>query len=193
MAAFSAEDQTDRRAFLDRISRIRADPGVSHRVIDVDGAVAGTIASFRIDDRREVTYWVDRTQWARASRAQRYSFFSPRLLNVHSMPELRRTMAVRFECWRGLGFDALASTATSPPVAVRRSRKRSCASTEVGTEHCLSATGGVSLGPAHVRRTVLQPMRSASRPGRNENDHHEKGRAMRPTTTTLVVIDGAAP
>ena len=65
MAAFTAGDQADRAAFLDRISRIRADTNVWHRVIDVDGAVAGTIGSFRVDDRREVTYWVDRTQWGR--------------------------------------------------------------------------------------------------------------------------------
>jgi RimJ/RimL family protein N-acetyltransferase len=65
MAAFTAEDQTDRRAFLDKISRLRADPSVSYRVIDVDGAVAGTISSFRIDDRLEVTYWVDRAHWGK--------------------------------------------------------------------------------------------------------------------------------
>jgi len=65
MAAFTAEDQTDRRAFLNRTSRLRADTSVSHRVIDVDGAVAGTIGSFRIDDQLEVTYWVDRAQWGK--------------------------------------------------------------------------------------------------------------------------------
>jgi RimJ/RimL family protein N-acetyltransferase len=65
MAAFTAEDQTDHRAFLNRMSRIRADPNASNRVIDVDGAIAGTIASFRIDDQLEVTYWVDRSQWGK--------------------------------------------------------------------------------------------------------------------------------
>ena len=65
MAAFTAEDQTDRGAFLNRVSRLRADTSVSYRVIDVDGAVAGTIGSFRIDDKPEVTYWVDRTLWGR--------------------------------------------------------------------------------------------------------------------------------
>jgi len=65
MAAFTAEDQTDHRAFLNRMSRLRADTSVSHQVIDVDGAVAGTIGSFRIDNQREVTYWVDRTQWGK--------------------------------------------------------------------------------------------------------------------------------
>jgi RimJ/RimL family protein N-acetyltransferase len=63
LAAFTAEDQTDRRAFLDRIARLRANTSVVNRVIDVDGVVAGTIAFFRVDDRAEVTYWVDRARW----------------------------------------------------------------------------------------------------------------------------------
>jgi RimJ/RimL family protein N-acetyltransferase len=62
---FTAEDQTDRRAFLDRMSRVRADTSDSCRVIDVDGAVAGTIAWFRIESRLEVTYWVDRAHWGK--------------------------------------------------------------------------------------------------------------------------------
>ena len=65
MAAFIPPNWTDRAAFLARMSRLRADPSVSNRVIDVDGAIAGTIASFRIDDQLEVTYWVDRAQWGK--------------------------------------------------------------------------------------------------------------------------------
>jgi RimJ/RimL family protein N-acetyltransferase len=65
MAAFTPKDFTDRRAFLDRMARLRDDPSVTHLVIDVDGAAAGTIGSFRIDDQLEVTYWVDRTQWGK--------------------------------------------------------------------------------------------------------------------------------
>jgi Acetyltransferase (GNAT) domain len=126
MAAFTAEDQTDRRAFLNRMSRLRADTSTSNRVIEVDGAIIGTISSFRIDNQPEVTYSVDRTQWGKALRAQHYGFFLPRLPNVQSTPERPRTASVRFEYWRKLGSDALASTATSHAVAVRRSRKRSC-------------------------------------------------------------------
>jgi hypothetical protein len=55
-------------------------------------------------------------------------------------PESVRMTSVRFEYWRRLGSDASGSTATSRPVAVRRSRKRSCASTEVGTD-CVCARG----------------------------------------------------
>jgi RimJ/RimL family protein N-acetyltransferase len=63
MAAFTPENQTDHRAFIDKMTRVRADPRICHRVIEADGAVAGTIASFPIDDEREVTYWIDRAQW----------------------------------------------------------------------------------------------------------------------------------
>jgi len=65
MAAFTAEDQIDRSAFLNRMSRVRADTSATSLVIDVDGAIAGTIASFRIDGELEVTYWIDRTQWGK--------------------------------------------------------------------------------------------------------------------------------
>src|SRR6187402_3335882 len=65
MAAFTAADPTDRGAFLDRMSRLRTDASVSHRVIDVDGVVAGTIGFFRIDGQPEVTYWVDRALWGK--------------------------------------------------------------------------------------------------------------------------------
>jgi RimJ/RimL family protein N-acetyltransferase len=65
MAAFTGEGQTDRGTFLARMTRLRDDPSVTHLVIDVDGAVAGTIGSFHVDDRLEVTYWVDRAQWGR--------------------------------------------------------------------------------------------------------------------------------
>jgi hypothetical protein len=130
MAAFTAEDQTDRRAFLNRTSRLRSDPSVSHRVIDVDGAVAGTIGCFRIDNQLEVTFWVDRAQWGKGIASAALQIL---LAETGERPLRARAASdtsVRFEYWRRLGSDALASTAASHTVAVRRSRKRSCASTE---------------------------------------------------------------
>ena len=56
MAAFTAEDPADRHAFLVHMSRIRDDPSCVQRVIEADGTIAGTIGSFIIDGRTEVTY-----------------------------------------------------------------------------------------------------------------------------------------
>jgi RimJ/RimL family protein N-acetyltransferase len=65
MAAFTAEDPSDRHAFLSHMARMSDDPSVVHRAIDVDGSIAGTIGSFEIDDQTEVTYWIDRALWGR--------------------------------------------------------------------------------------------------------------------------------
>jgi RimJ/RimL family protein N-acetyltransferase len=65
LAAFTSPDQADRSAFLDRVARVRADASATSLVIDVDGAIAGTIASFRVDDELEVTYWIDRAHWGK--------------------------------------------------------------------------------------------------------------------------------
>lgn len=65
MAAFTADDPSDRQAFSAHMSRIRSDPSVVNRVIEVDGKFAGTIASFKVDGQTEVTYWVDRALWGK--------------------------------------------------------------------------------------------------------------------------------
>jgi RimJ/RimL family protein N-acetyltransferase len=108
MAAFTAEDQTDRRAFLNRMSRVRADPSASNRVIEVDGAIAGTIASFRIDNQLEVTYWLDRTRWGKGIASAALQILLAELPNVRCTPQRPRTTSVRCEYWRKLGSDASA-------------------------------------------------------------------------------------
>jgi RimJ/RimL family protein N-acetyltransferase len=63
--AFTAPDHMDRDAFERRWSRLRADATVLNRVIVVDEAVAGTIASWGEAGEREVTYWIGRSYWGR--------------------------------------------------------------------------------------------------------------------------------
>ena len=129
MAAFTAEDQTDRSTFLARTARLRSDASVSHRVIDVDGAVAGTIGSFRIDDQLEVTYWVDRAHWGKgiastalqillAETAERPVYARAASDNVGSLRVLEKVGFRRIGVNRGFAAGR-----------GRRSRKPSCAST----------------------------------------------------------------
>lgn len=114
MAAFTAEDPADRRAFRDHMARVRANTDGSYQVVEVDGAVAGTIASFRMEGRLEVTYWADRAQWGKGSRARRCEPCSPRPPNGRCTPGPRRTTPARCECWRRPGSDASAWTAATP-------------------------------------------------------------------------------
>lgn len=71
MAAFTAADPDDRKAFDAHMARVRNAPGTTNRVITCDGQVVGSVASFPSGDETEVTYWIDRSAWGRgiASRA----------------------------------------------------------------------------------------------------------------------------
>lgn len=64
-AAFVHRDPADRAAFDAHWARIRADARILNRAILADGVLVGHVASFVMDDRREVTYWIDRAAWGR--------------------------------------------------------------------------------------------------------------------------------
>src|SRR5262245_360406 len=63
MAAFTAKDPSDRSAFDAHWAKIRASNSATNRTIEVDGVVAGHVASFEMSGDREVTYWIGREFW----------------------------------------------------------------------------------------------------------------------------------
>lgn len=65
MAAFTRANPSDRAAFDEHYQRIRNEPEATLLAIEVDGAFAGTIASFTREDEREVSYWIDPSRWGR--------------------------------------------------------------------------------------------------------------------------------
>jgi RimJ/RimL family protein N-acetyltransferase len=65
MAAFTPRDPSDREAFDLHQQRIRDDPDCTLLAIDDDGVFVGTIGSFTMEGKREVTYWIDPSRWGR--------------------------------------------------------------------------------------------------------------------------------
>jgi len=65
MAAFTAENPSDRAAFLDRWTRIFADGNIIGRTILIDGDVVGSILVHNWFGDPEVTYWIDRAHWGK--------------------------------------------------------------------------------------------------------------------------------
>jgi RimJ/RimL family protein N-acetyltransferase len=63
MAAFTADDPDDRAAFDAHMARIRSSPDLIQRAVTRDGQLVGSVGSFVMDGRQEVTYWIDRTAW----------------------------------------------------------------------------------------------------------------------------------
>jgi RimJ/RimL family protein N-acetyltransferase len=68
MAAFTAEDPSDRTHFEAHWARIRGDKSVIVRTIVGEGdEVLGHAAVFGPADEREVTYWIGREHWSRGA------------------------------------------------------------------------------------------------------------------------------
>lgn len=65
VAAFIAEDPTDRAAFDAHWARIRAGSRVVMRTVVADGAVVGHVGEYGDPGNRQVTYWIDREHWGR--------------------------------------------------------------------------------------------------------------------------------
>jgi RimJ/RimL family protein N-acetyltransferase len=63
MAAFTAQDPSDRAAFDAHMGKVRANPENLLRAVTRDGEFVGTVGSFILEGDTEVTYWVDRAAW----------------------------------------------------------------------------------------------------------------------------------
>jgi len=63
MAAFTRADPSDRSAFDAHYERVRSDPSNLLLAIDDDGEFVGTIGSFTLEGKREVTYWIAPARW----------------------------------------------------------------------------------------------------------------------------------
>ena len=70
MAAFTAKDPNDRAAFDAHMAKVRAAPDVTNRAVTRGGRFVGSIASFVLDGRTEITYWIDRSVWGHGVASQ---------------------------------------------------------------------------------------------------------------------------
>ena len=113
MAAFTPEDPSDALTFAARWERIRSDPTMTARTIEVDGRVAGHVACFVRDDDLEVTYWLGREFWGRGIATRALSAFLDEVVGrpIHARAAEDNVGSRRvlekcgFEaCGRGRGF-----------------------------------------------------------------------------------------
>ena len=65
MAAFTPKDPADKEAYISKYTRLLNDPTINNQTILLDGAVAGSIAKFIMEDEAEITYWIDKQYWGR--------------------------------------------------------------------------------------------------------------------------------
>ena len=65
MAAFTAKDPNDRKAFDAHWARILADDTVMNRTILFEGEVVGSVSSYVMELEPEVSYWIGREFWGK--------------------------------------------------------------------------------------------------------------------------------
>ena len=65
MAAFTAEDPSDRAAFDAHWAKIMADDTVLIKAILYEGQVAGSVLKFEMFDQKQVSYWIGREYWGK--------------------------------------------------------------------------------------------------------------------------------
>lgn len=63
MAAFMPKNHTDKAAYIEKWTRLIADPTISIRTILLNGNVVGVVSKFMMHGDAEITYWIDKPYW----------------------------------------------------------------------------------------------------------------------------------
>jgi RimJ/RimL family protein N-acetyltransferase len=65
LAAFTAKDPDDEKAYFEKYTRLLQDPAILMQTILVDDTIVGSVSSFTLEGDREITYWINRKFWGR--------------------------------------------------------------------------------------------------------------------------------
>lgn len=63
LAAFTAKDPNDKTAYIEKYTPFLTDPTINMRTIKVKDIIVGSIAKFIMENKAEITYWIDRDFW----------------------------------------------------------------------------------------------------------------------------------
>ena len=63
LAAFMPKGHTDKTAYINKYTKLLADPTVNNQTILLDNTIVGSIAMFVIHGDTEITYWIDKKYW----------------------------------------------------------------------------------------------------------------------------------
>jgi ribosomal-protein-alanine N-acetyltransferase len=65
LAAFTAKDPTNKKAYLEKYTPFLSDPSIHMCTIHMDGRIAGSIAKFVMEGDAGITYWIDKLFWGK--------------------------------------------------------------------------------------------------------------------------------
>lgn len=65
LAAFMPKDPTDKKAYIDKYTKLLNDETVNNQTIILDDKIVGSIAKFVMFGDNELTYWIDKQFWGK--------------------------------------------------------------------------------------------------------------------------------
>ena len=65
MAAFTSEDPSDKEAYMQKWTKIIANPSISMQTIRQGAEVVGSVIHFDVMEETNVSYWIDRPCWGK--------------------------------------------------------------------------------------------------------------------------------
>lgn len=65
LAAFTAKDPNDKVVYLEKYTKLLADPTITMRTIKTHGEIIGSISKYVMENEAEITYWIDRKFWGK--------------------------------------------------------------------------------------------------------------------------------
>jgi [ribosomal protein S5]-alanine N-acetyltransferase len=75
LAAFMPEDPSDKTAYINKYTKLLADPNVNNQTIILNDTIVGSIAKFVMNGDAELTYWIDRQFWGQGIATQALTLF----------------------------------------------------------------------------------------------------------------------
>lgn len=63
LAAFMPKEPADKTAYFNKFKKLLNDSTVNNQTILLDNIIVGSIAKFVVENKSEITYWIDKTYW----------------------------------------------------------------------------------------------------------------------------------
>lgn len=65
MAAFTAEDPDDKKAYMEKWTKIVENPNIQMQTIRSENKIIGSVAHFEMMEETHVSYWIDQAYWGK--------------------------------------------------------------------------------------------------------------------------------
>lgn len=95
LAAFTAKDHDNKAAYINKYTSFLENPTINNQTIWFENTIVGSVAKFIMDDKTEVTYWIDRKYWGKG-------------IATKALKEMLKMIAVR-PIYGRVAFDNLGS------------------------------------------------------------------------------------